>query len=178
MVEATDTGKTLPVPAVQKAIQHRSAAPALLSLPAPLPSLPAPGRAYKPALAHEVMPQACHECGQALNRVKPASSDGKPASTRRSRASQKFCSVACARIYRAEMLKLAAPPEAAGRLRQWYTAEIAPRLGSAPPKDIAQTLGVSPSYARNIGTRAMIPHPRHFGALAELVEVAMPTRLA
>lgn len=58
------------------------------------------------------------------------------------------------------------------------TPEVAPKLASVPSVDIIRALGVSRSYARNIALRAMIPHPRHFEALAELVEVAMPGRLA
>jgi CRISPR-associated endonuclease Cas1 len=60
-----------------------------LPLPAPLPNLPSPGRAYRPALAHDVMPRACYECGRAL------------APTQR-----KFCSPACTGTYRAEMRRL------------------------------------------------------------------------
>jgi hypothetical protein len=58
-------------------------------LPAPLPNLPSPGRAYRPALAHDVMPRACYECGRAL------------APTQR-----RFCSPSCTGIYRAEMRRL------------------------------------------------------------------------
>jgi hypothetical protein len=162
------------------------------------------------------MQRACHECGKALDRVKPAWSDGEPV-TRGRRASQRFCSVACARIYRVEMLKLTAPPataaevaqirqrrharpaklrriaterraweetvaakdaEVVAQLRLWYTAEVAPKLGNMPRIDIVRALGVSPSYARNMATRAMVPHQRHFGALAELVGITMPRRLA
>jgi hypothetical protein len=48
-----------------------------------------PGRAYRSALAHDVMPRACYECGQAL------------APTQR-----KFCSASCSDTYRAEMRRL------------------------------------------------------------------------
>jgi hypothetical protein len=58
-------------------------------LPAPLPNLPSPGRAYRPALAHDVLPRACYECGRAL------------APTQR-----KFCSPSCTGTYRAEMRRL------------------------------------------------------------------------
>ena len=58
----------------------------LTPLSAPLPNLPSPGRAYRSALAHDVMPRACYECGQAL------------APTQR-----KFCSASCSDSYRAEM---------------------------------------------------------------------------
>jgi hypothetical protein len=66
-------------------------------LPAPLPALPAPGRPYKPALAHEVMPRACHECGRALmpSKRRPHTFAGR-----------KFCSGPCAAAYRAEMRRL------------------------------------------------------------------------
>jgi hypothetical protein len=62
-----------------------------------LPALPEPGRPYKPALAHDVMPRACHECGRAL-----MPSKSQPHALARS----KFCSASCAAIYRAEMRRL------------------------------------------------------------------------
>lgn len=97
-VGAAEIGEMLPVPAAGRAAlggaarsmgreadrgaaERREARRALRPLPAPLPALPAPGRPYKPALAHEVMPKACHECGKAL----------KPGN-RGSRGPRKFCS--------------------------------------------------------------------------------------
>jgi hypothetical protein len=51
-------------------------------------------------------------------------------------------------------------------------------LASTPRIDIARALGMSPSYARHIAARAMVPHQRHFGAVAKLVGVTMPVRRA
>ena len=66
----------------------------------------ADARPALPALAHEVMPRACHECGRALIRSK---SQPHPF------ARPKFCSAACATIYRAEMRRLV-PIETKGAL--------------------------------------------------------------
>lgn len=177
---------------------------ALLKLPPwepPLPSLPAPGRAYKPALAHDVIPRACHECGRAL------------AAAERASKVRKFCSASCVGVYRAEMRRFLPLDEgrvpggtiaavravdvarseklrahAAGRaawdevkpeaaadaaLRRWYAAEVVPRLGGVARTEIARTIGVSRVYARDLA-RGKVPHARHFAALAALVGVAAP----
>jgi CRISPR-associated endonuclease Cas1 len=105
-IEAAEIGETLPAPASQKALQARETGRMLRPLPAPLPALPAPGRPYKPALAHEVMPRACHECGRAL-----IPSKSQPHTLAR----RKFCSASCASIYRAEMRRLI-PIETEGAL--------------------------------------------------------------
>jgi CRISPR-associated endonuclease Cas1 len=96
VIEAAKIGECLPTPAAQKA-EPQETKRMLRPLPAPLPALPAPGRPYKPALAHEVMPRACHECGRALMPSKrwPQTFAGR-----------KFCSGPCATTYRAEMRRL------------------------------------------------------------------------
>jgi CRISPR-associated endonuclease Cas1 len=96
-IEAAETGECPPAPATQRALQPRETGPMLPPLPAPLPALPAPGRPYKPALAHEVMPRACHECGRAL-----MTSKRWPHTFAR----RKFCSGPCAATYRAETRRL------------------------------------------------------------------------
>jgi hypothetical protein len=107
VIEAAETGEALPpTRPVSGAAELRNFEPALRSLPAPLPALPAPGRAYKPALAHEVIPRACHECGRALM---PSKSQPHTFARRR------FCSASCASIYRAEMRRLV-PIETEGQL--------------------------------------------------------------
>ena len=166
-------------------------------LPAPLPDLPAPGRVYKPALAHEVLPHACHECGKALI---PGG--------RGSRGPRKFCSPSCSAVYRSEMRRLsptdARPAEIeairssdrgrsdklrrraiaqhewnksysaeADALRRWYAAEIAPKLTEIPRTEIGRAIQTSYNYARLIGA-GLVPHPRHFEALAALVGSTMP----
>jgi hypothetical protein len=68
-------------------------------LPAPLPSLPSPGKAYRPALAQDVIPRACYECGRALSSTK-----------------RKFCSASCVAIYQAEMRRLIPITEEGTRL--------------------------------------------------------------
>jgi CRISPR-associated endonuclease Cas1 len=201
MIEATETGATtLPARAAQRAVDAPVRVTARLRpIPEPLPSLPTPGRAYKPALAHEVMPRACHECGRALV---PSKSQPHTAARR------KFCSGSCAAVYRAEMRRMVPLEErsdeiaairsieaarsdklrrhAEGRiawdgsragdetvLRRWYVAEVAPRLGGVARTEIVRAIGVSRVYARDIA-RGKVPHPRHFGALAALGGVEMP----
>src|ERR1700736_518906 len=75
--------------AARSRLSPRALGPLPTPLSAPLPNLPSPGRAYRSALAHDVMPRACYECGQAL------------APTQR-----KFCSASCSDSYRAEMRRL------------------------------------------------------------------------
>jgi CRISPR-associated endonuclease Cas1 len=107
VIEAAETGEALRLTRpVSRAVERRNFEPALRSLPAPLPSLPVPGRPYKTALAHEVMPRACHECGRAL-----MPSKSQPYTFAR----RKFCSASCASIYRAEMRRLV-PVETEGVL--------------------------------------------------------------
>ena len=202
MIEASETGATtLPVRAAQKVVETRVARHALRPLPEPLPSLPAPGRAYKPALAQEVMPRACHECGRAL-----VPSKSQPHTALR----RKFCSGSCAAVYRAEMRRVVPLEErnaefaairsveaarsdklrrhAEGRLawdasrtgdeeafRAWYTAEVAPRLREVARTEIARAIGVSRVYARELA-RGKVPHPRHFEALAALAGVGVAER--
>ena len=106
VIEAAEIRESLPIPAAQTALQSPEVGRMLRPLPAPLPALPAPGRAYKPALAHEVIPRACHECGRAL-----MPSKSQPYTFAR----RKFCSASCASIYRAEMRRLI-PIETEGAL--------------------------------------------------------------
>lgn len=92
LIEAAEIGLSLPpVDGASPALPVALAAPIFPPLPAPFPSLPVPGRPYRPALAHEVMPRACLECGRAID---PTRKEGR------------FCSSTCVAIYRAEMCKL------------------------------------------------------------------------
>ena len=50
-----------------------------------------------------------------------------------------------------------------------YDKEIQPYLASVPIARIAATLGVCESYAADIRSGRRRPHPRHWRALAELV---------
>lgn len=70
-------------------ISPRATAPSPRPLPAPLQNLPSAGKAYRPALAQDVVPRACCECGRALGSTK-----------------RKFCSASCAGVYQAEMRRL------------------------------------------------------------------------
>ncbi len=149
MMQAAGTGATtLPVRTAQKAVKTRVARHALRPLPEPLPSLPAPGRTYKPALAHEVLPRVCHECGRALV---PSKSQPHTASRR------KFCSGSCAAVYRAEDAAAGAarrtkhgdrgdPRDRGGPLRQAAAAcRGAERMGWRPQE---RRSGVAPVVHR------------------------------
>jgi CRISPR-associated endonuclease Cas1 len=204
VIESAEVGGTLPeqVASRPRLVERLDGRPALCPLPAPLPTLPAPGRAYKPALAHKVMPRACHECGRALQ-----------PGDRGSRGPRKFCSTSCASVYRSEMRRLAPSveshigteiaalraadrersatarrraierhqwdrarksggDEAAATLRRRYIAEVQPRLAAVPQTAIMQALQVSRGYARDLARRGRVPHPRHFEALAKLAPLA------
>jgi hypothetical protein len=50
-------------------------------------------------------------------------------------------------------------------LRQWYAAEVAPRLGAVARTETARAIGVSPARLISHGT---VPHPRHSEVLAQL----------
>ncbi len=58
-------------------------------------------------------------------------------------------------------------------LRNWYAAEVAPRLGEVARTEIARAIGVSRVYARDLA-RGKVPHPRHYAALAALAGVEVP----
>lgn len=176
---------------------------AVSRVPDPLPALPSPGRAYRRALADDVVPRCCYECGKALGPTQ-----------------RRFCSASCAGIYRAEMRRLL-PPAIEGtpsrplrqirdsenarsaklrrisaarrawsnengqgretqspayeQLRQWYTGTVQPRIAGLQPRDIVRAIDVSRVYARSI-IRGQIPHPRHYPSLAELVGLEYPAR--
>jgi len=67
-------------------------------LPDPLLNLPSPGRAYRSAFTHDLIPRGCYECGQALGPRQ-----------------RKFCSHFCSDTYRAELQRVL-PIGAAGAL--------------------------------------------------------------
>jgi CRISPR-associated endonuclease Cas1 len=56
--------------------------------------------------------------------------------------------------------------------RDAYTSEIQPLLGTVRRSVIASALNVSLPYAAEIRSGRRLPHPRHWGALAELVGVS------
>jgi hypothetical protein len=53
---------------------------------------------------------------------------------------------------------------------QFYSEQIQPRLGALEVKTIAETLGVSITYASYIRAGRRQPHPRHWQTLANLVK--------
>jgi CRISPR-associated endonuclease Cas1 len=53
-----------------------------------------------------------------------------------------------------------------------YREQIQPRLAAIPVGTIASTLDVSQPYATDLRKGRHIPHPRHWGALARLVNVS------
>jgi CRISPR-associated endonuclease Cas1 len=54
-----------------------------------------------------------------------------------------------------------------------YVRQIQPRLAAITISALASTLGVSESYAADIRAGRHRPHPRHWQALAELVDLSM-----
>jgi len=52
-----------------------------------------------------------------------------------------------------------------------YWAQIQPALAGVKQSAIASALGVSKSYAADIRRGKRVPHPRHWGMLAELAAV-------
>src|SRR5713101_6455806 len=55
-----------------------------------------------------------------------------------------------------------------------YVRQIEPRLAAVTISALASTLGVSESYAADIRAGRCRPHPRHWQALAELLETRSP----
>lgn len=51
----------------------------------------------------------------------------------------------------------------------FYSEQVRPALLSVRASLIAKALKVSNSYARDIRNRRVVPHPRHWGVLANLV---------
>jgi hypothetical protein len=52
----------------------------------------------------------------------------------------------------------------------WFKREIAPKLDSFSPKEIAAATGLWLAACSRVRARARVPHPRHWEALRELVE--------
>jgi hypothetical protein len=175
-------------------------------LPDPLPNLPAPGRAYRSAVANDVIPRTCYECGRAL-----------------APRQLKFCSAFCSDNYRAEIRRVLPAGSASAlspaireilvreearsakrrrvsdarrswedayksiggrqaemaaheQLQRWYADQVKPRLMELQPKDIIRAIEVSRAYGRQI-VAGHIPHRRHFAALATLAGVPVPKAL-
>jgi hypothetical protein len=59
-----------------------------------------------------------------------------------------------------------------GGLPLTYLEEIQPRLAATTVSALSSALGVSESYAANIGTGRRRPHPRHWEVLAKMVGVS------
>lgn len=64
------------------------------------------------------------------------------------------------------------PTPAQVELRQWYVAELQPRIIVLRNAQIMQATGLSRRYAIMI-RRGFIPHPRHFAVLAELAGITV-----
>lgn len=63
-------------------------------------------------------------------------------------------------------------------LRKWltekaYREKIQPRLAGIRVKTIAEALQISVPYATEIGRKKRVPHPRHWPALGQLVEICL-----
>ena len=62
---------------------------------------------------------------------------------------------------------------AVDQLREWFIAGVAPLLANCPIADIRHTTGLSTRYVIMI-RQGLVPHPRHYPALAALVGIEMP----
>ena len=62
---------------------------------------------------------------------------------------------------------------AVDKLREWFTAAVAPRMAACPVAEIRRATGLSTRYAIKI-RQGHVPHPRHFAALAALAGVPAP----
>jgi len=65
-------------------------------------------------------------------------------------------------------------PQAADE--EWYRKVIAPQLATLTLPAIAKATGVSTSAASKWRAGRAVPHPRHWAALATLVEAGIASR--
>jgi hypothetical protein len=62
---------------------------------------------------------------------------------------------------------------AVDQLREWFTATVAPHLAKYPIAEIRHATGLSTRYVIMI-RQGLVPHPRHYPALASLVGSELP----
>jgi hypothetical protein len=62
-------------------------------------------------------------------------------------------------------------PEGAGRDRSWFLRDVMPKLDDVPLSAVARVTGLSLSACSRYRTGTRVPHPRHWEALWQLVEV-------
>src|SRR5205807_199779 len=62
---------------------------------------------------------------------------------------------------------------AVDQLRDWFTATVAPLVAERPIAEIRRTTGLSTRYVIMI-RQGLVPHPRHYKALAALVGIQLP----
>ena len=72
-------------------------------------------------------------------------------------------------VARRDWLRSSQPP---WLTKETYMTKIQPRLAEMKVPAIASAIGVSQPYAADIRMGRCIPHPRHWQALAELVEMS------
>lgn len=59
-------------------------------------------------------------------------------------------------------------------LRAWYVNTLRPALAQCRPSVLARIMNVSPSYAITVRAGKVVPHPRHYAALASVVGIELP----
>jgi CRISPR-associated endonuclease Cas1 len=62
---------------------------------------------------------------------------------------------------------------AVDRFREWFTTSVAPLVAKRPIAEIRRTTGLSTRYVIMI-RQGLVPHPRHYPALAALVGIEVP----
>ena len=65
---------------------------------------------------------------------------------------------------------------AVDQFREWFTAAVAPLLEKSPIAEIRSITGLSTLYVIMI-RQGLVPHPRHYAALATLVGIEVPKRV-
>jgi hypothetical protein len=65
---------------------------------------------------------------------------------------------------------------AVDQLRDWFTARVAPLVAKCSIAEIRRSTGLSTRYVIMI-RQGLVPHPRHYPALAALVGIEVPKPL-
>jgi len=163
-----------------------------------LPVLPAlPMLRSTPAnLETGSIPRTCQECGKALSARKRKFCDDDCAISWHGGAPQRRSIAAIhegrlnhssqAATKRSATVAANRAPERAWRtrpgwspagddaLRAWYLSILRPAIADCRPADIRDAMGASLPAAINVRDGKLLPHPRHFAALAALAGVAGP----
>ena len=115
--------------------------------------------------------QHCPKCGRAVAGNKLVELAKKGREIAQSRESQQSRSET-QRRHEAAKRAWRSSPKSAWPDEKSYVEEIQPRLSAVTISRLSSSLGVSESYAADIRAGRRRPHPRHWSALAQLVEMS------